>query len=93
MAQDVLVLDENSFMRIVDDLSKMMPALQAHYDKAVKDIAALSDEWNDEDHQQLLGALKSLAGEINSISATNGQLVATAKKKIEMIQARRNIEM
>lgn len=93
MAQDVLNLNEESFGRIVDALSQLTPALRDHYDNAVKSITALSSEWDDEDHKNLLEALKSIEAELSSIEDTNGQLINEAKRKLEMIQARRNIKM
>lgn len=93
MAQDTLTLDENSFARIANELSQLAPALQEQYDKAVVDITALSGEWNDEDYQQLVVALKSFVTKIDELQETNRQLVATANRKIEWIQARCNIEM
>ena len=93
MAQDILNLNEESFGRIVDALSQLAPALRDHYDNAVKSITALSSEWDDEDHKNLLEALKSIEAELSSIEDTNGQLINEAKRKLEMIQARRNIKM
>lgn len=93
MAQDVLNLNEESFGRIVDALSQLALALRDHYDNAVKSITALSSEWDDEDHKNLLEALKSIEAELSSIEDTNGQLINEAKRKLEMIQARRNIKM
>ena len=56
-------------------------------------ITVLSGEWDDEDHKNLLEALKSIEVELSSIEDTNGQLISEAKRKLEMIQARRNIKM
>ena len=93
MAQDVLNLNEESFGRIVDALSQLAPMLRDHYDKAVRDITVLSGEWDDEDHKNLLEALKGMKANLSDIEDTNAQLINEAKRKLEMIQARRNIKM
>lgn len=93
MAQDVLNLNEESFSQIIEALTQLSPELKEHFDGAVKRITALSGEWDDEDQTQLLEAIAGLKNELNAIDDAVAQLIAEARRKIEMIQARRNIQM
>ena len=93
MAQDVLNLNEESFERIIETLSQLAPSLRKDFDGAVKRITALSGEWDDEDHRNLLESFKSIEMELDSIDDTNSQMVTEARRKLEMIRARRNIQM
>ena len=93
MAQDVLNLNEESFSQIIEALTKLTPELKEYFDGAVKRITALSGEWDDEDQTQLLEAIARLKNELNAIDDAAAQLIAEARRKLEMIQARRNIQM
>ena len=93
MAQDILNLNEESFSRVIDLLSHLDPDLREQYDRAVKQISALSEEWNDEDHRDLLDSFKVIENELNNVSSITVQMITEARQKLEMIQARRNIQM
>lgn len=92
MAQDILNLDEESFERILEVLSRISPALREHYNRAVEKVSALTGEWDDEDYQVILQALKSVGNELDDIDELTGQMNAKVRHKLEMIRARRNIE-
>ncbi len=93
MAQDVLTLDEKSFARVIDELSQLAAAVRKHYDEAVADITSLSGQWHDEDYQQFAAAFKSYDNTLNELQEMNKMLIATAHRKVEMIEARCRIEM
>lgn len=93
MAQDILNLNEESFERIIENLTKITPELHETFDRAWKRINALSNEWDDEDYRKFLENLRSLENELGSIDGIASQMMTEAKRKLEMIQARCNIKM
>ena len=93
MAQDVLNLQEESFARIIKTLSQHSPAIKEHFDRAVEKITALSGEWNDEDFQNLLEAMKGIGNKLDDIDDTTQQMIAKAEYKVEMINARTSIKL
>ena len=93
MAQDILNLNEESFELIIEVLSQLAPALRKDFDVAVKRITSLTGEWNDEDHRNFLESFKSIEVELGSIDDATAQMITEARRKLEMIQARRNIQL
>jgi hypothetical protein len=93
MAQEFLNLNEESFERLIELLSRLSPELREHFDRAVNRIAALSGEWNDEDYQTFFESVKNIEGELNDIDGTTIQLLAEVKRKLEVIRARSNINL
>lgn len=93
MAQDVLNLNEESFRRIIDLLSQLDPDLREQYDRAVKQITALAEDWNDEDHREFLESFKEIENELDNVSSITVQMITETRQKLEMIQARRNIQL
>ena len=93
MAQDVLNLNEESFRRIIDLLSQLDPELREQYDRAVKQITALAEDWNDEDHREFLESFKEIENELDNVSSITVQMITETRQKLEMIQARRNIQL
>ena len=93
MAQDVLNLNEESFRRIIDLLSQLDPDLREQYDRAVKQITALAEDWNDEDHREFLESFKEIENELDNVSTITVQMITETRQKLEMIQARRNIQL
>ena len=93
MAQDVLNLSEESFRRIIDLLSQLDPDLREQYDRAVKQITALAEDWNDEDHREFLESFKEIENELDNVSSITVQMITETRQKLEMIQARRNIQL
>jgi len=93
MAQDVLNLNEESFDKLIEILSQLTPELREHLDGAVKRITALSGEWDDDDHRNLLESFNGIRSELDEIDDVTAQMINEARRKLEMIQARRNIKM
>ena len=93
MAQDVINLNEESFRRIIDLLSQLDPELREQYDRAVKQITALAEDWNDEDHRDFLDSFQEIEHELDSVNLITDKMITEARQKLEMIQARRNIQM
>ena len=93
MAQDVLNLNEESFRRIIDLLSQLDPDLREQYDRAVKQITALAEDWNDEDHREFLESFQEIENELDNVSSITVQMITETRQKLEMIQARRNIQL
>ena len=93
MAQDVLNLNEESFEQIIEILSQLAPMLRKDFDGAVKRITTLSSEWNDDDYRNFLETFKSVGTELDSIDDATTQMITEARRKLEMIQARRNIKL
>ena len=81
MAQGVLNLNEESFRRIIDLLSQLDPELREQYDRAVKQITALSEEWNDEDHKEFLESFKEIETELDNVSSITIQMITEARQK------------
>lgn len=93
MAQDSLKITEEAFDQMVEILTPLVPHLQNHLDAAVKRIAALSGEWDDEDYRNFLESFRYLQNKLNSINEETAQLIETTKQKRAFINARRAIEM
>lgn len=93
MAQDVLNFNEESFDRIIEVLSQLAPELREHLDGAAKKITALSNEWDDEDHRIFLEAFNGIRNELDEIDDATDQMIKETRRKLEIIQARRNIKM
>ena len=93
MNQDILNLNEESFVRIIDVLSRVSPALKEQYSKTFQAISNLSDEWNDEDFQLFIESLKSIEKELDDINEITLQTIDKVNYKLEIISARRNIQL
>ena len=93
MNQDILNLNEESFVRILDVLSHVSPALKEQYNKSLQAISNLSNEWNDEDFQLFIESLKSVERELDDINEITLQTIDKVNYKLEIISARRNIEL
>ena len=88
MAQDVLNLQEESFERIIKTLTFNSSSIKEHFDRAVEKMTALSGEWDDEDYQNLLNALKGLETKLNDLDDNTQQMIAKAEYSLEMIRSR-----
>ena len=93
MPQDVLNLQEESFERIIKTLSQHSLLTREHFDRAVEKITALSSEWDDEDYQNLLEAIKEIGKKLDIVDEHTQQAIAKAEYKLEMINARKNIKL
>ena len=93
MAQDILNLQEESFERIIKTLSQHLLLTREQYDRAVDKVTALSSEWNDEDYQNLLEAIKGIGVKLDIVDEHTQQAIAKAEYKLEMIHARKNIKL
>lgn len=93
MAQDVLNLQEESFERIIKSLSLHSPAMKELFDRAAENISALSGEWDDEDFQNLLEAMKNIGNKFDDVDDHTQQMIANAEYKLEMIRARKSIKL
>ena len=93
MNQDILNLNEESFVRILDVLSRLSPALKEQYNKSLQAISNLSNEWNDEDFQLFIESLNSVERELDDINEITLQTIDKLNCKLEIISSRRNIEL
>ena len=93
MAQDFLDLNDESFERLIELLSRISPELREHFDRAVNRISALSGEWNDEDYQAFFESIKNIEGKLNDIDGSTNQLLLEVKRKLEVIRARSSINL
>ena len=93
MAQDVLNLQEESFEQIIKSLSQHSQEMKELLDRATEKISALSGEWDDEDFQNLLEAMKSIGNKFDDVDDHTQQMIAKAEYKLEMIRARKSIKL
>lgn len=93
MSRSEVIINEQTLMSVSSEISKYSAGCQEMFEEVIRQIKQNSSEWNDEDYNSLLSAIKSFMADIEQINEKADILNKRINEKLSAVQELHSIKI